>query len=223
MTVMAIFGLIMKIFVIGVDPPSEDKGFIQNSLVGALRPTNIPEEIVKLEKATTDLEQSNREVKYLKTELTSRGSIIEREKTRKDKIVSVINNNMWGKLKGKGLVIYEACVANGVHPFLQASVIIHETGAGTSKAVQNQNNVGGIMNENDKLKTFKTVDDSIWKMAEIMRKYYIEKNLTALDQFGHKYCPVGAANDPTGLNKYWVPAVSKVYIKMLNESGGIIW
>ena len=34
-----------------------------------------------------------------------------------------------------------------------------------------------------------------------------------IEYFGTKYCPVGARNDPQGLNSYWLPRVREYYRK----------
>ena len=33
---------------------------------------------------------------------------------------------------------------------------------------------------------------------------------------GNRYCPVGADNDPTGLNNHWIPNVKKITMRNLN-------
>ena len=33
---------------------------------------------------------------------------------------------------------------------------------------------------------------------------------------GNRYCPVGADNDPTGLNSHWIPNVKKITMRNLN-------
>ena len=65
---------------------------------------------------------------------------------------------------------------------LMIAISRHETGAWTSKAFKEKNNFGGIM----------------WKNATEIK-------------IGAIYCPVGAANDPNGLNKYWVGGVTNFY------------
>lgn len=206
---------------IGSEPPSAVNGKIQNFLVGTLAPTQVPEEIIKLQSKEIELMESEQDREYLRSELSSRGDIVDREKARKEMIIKAINNNIGGKLKGKGEVIYKASVTNKFPPFLQAAIIIHETGAGTSKAVRDRNNVGGIF-KGSSLKYYNSVDDSIYDMATRIKKYYIDEGKTTLESFGAKYCPIGASNDPTQLNKHWIPSVHKNYIKLLNESGGIL-
>lgn len=196
-----------------------EAGNVHKFLNSALKPTDIPEHIIELENTKEALLNSENNREYLRQELSSRGEIVDREKKRKDTIIAVLNNNLGGKLKGKGQVIYEASTANKYPAYLQASIIIHETGNGTSQAVRERNNVGGIF-EGNKLKYYKSVDDSIWDMASRIKKYYIDEGKTSIEAFGAKYCPIG--NNDDGTNKHWIPTVSKYYIKMLNESGNIL-
>ena len=45
----------------------------------------------------------------------------------------------------------------------------------------------------------------------------LEKVLIPLKKIGAKYCPVGAENDPKGLNQYWVSGVTSIYNSLLNS------
>ena len=37
---------------------------------------------------------------------------------------------------------------------------------------------------------------------------------------GNRYCPVGAENDPSGLNQHWIKNVTTFYIQFFKEGGG---
>ena len=96
----------------------------------------------------------------------------------------------------------------------------HETGNGTSKAWNELNNPGGLMYWNKSqgkmtLYKFDTKDDGIMFMAKILRKYYLDKGLTTIEEIGAKYCPV-ATND-NGYNKYWIPKVTQYYNEYKEE------
>jgi hypothetical protein len=170
-------------------------------------------------KSLTDNFESDRE--YLAS-LTSRGDIERKLENRKEIIIKVMNKNLGGKLKNKGSVIYEASTHNKFPPYLQCSIVIHETGNGNSLAIKNKANVGGIF-EGDHLKDYKgDIDRSIWDMAKRIKLYYIDEGRTTIEAFGKKYCPIGAKNDPKGLNKSWIPTVTKYYIKLINESEGVV-
>ena len=76
----------------------------------------------------------------------------------------------------------------------------HETAFGSSRAVRVNKNPGGLMGSNG-LQTFATLDEGIYKMAEILNKYYIRQGLTTIPQIGRKYAPL----DHSSLNIHWVP------------------
>ncbi|MEK4263691.1 MULTISPECIES: glucosaminidase domain-containing protein [Paenibacillus] len=98
----------------------------------------------------------------------------------------------------------------GISPALLAAIAVHETGNGTSNAIKNKNNVGGMMGKNG-LMTFSSVEEGIDKMASNLKRNYLDKGLTTIEAIQKKYAPNGAANDPTGLNSYWVSGVKKYY------------
>lgn len=124
--------------------------------------------------------------------------------------------HLGGVFKGKEQVFYDAAVNNGIDVVLLAAIAIHETGNGTSKAVREKNNPGGIMGSGG-LRTFATLDEGIHAMAKLLYDGYISQGLTTIAQIGRKYAPVGANNDPNNLNAHWVPNVTKI----ANELGGI--
>lgn len=49
-----------------------------------------------------------------------------------------------------------------------------------------------------------------------LRNYYLDEGRTSVALIQQKYCPVGAANDPTGLNNHWLGNVTRY----LEELGG---
>lgn len=124
------------------------------------------------------------------------------------KVVQIENNqetkDIWQQAEEKYNIEWE----------LLKAIWKHETGNGTSKAWLQYNNPGGLMYWNKSkgkmdFYKFKTQNDGIMKMAEILRKYYLDQGLTTIEQIGAKYCPVGT-ND-NGYNKYWIPKVTQYY------------
>lgn len=96
----------------------------------------------------------------------------------------------------------------GVDPALVKAVIQHETGNMSSKAAKNKNNFGGIMGKGG-LRTYGSAEEGIEAVAKLLatERY----NGKSIAQIGAIYAPVGAANDPTGLNNHWVTGVTKFY------------
>lgn len=162
---------------------------------------------------------------YIKEELASRSQAVQREEYKKKLMIKVINNNIGGKLQGKGEVIYKASIANKYPPYLMTAITMQETGGGRDKksVLYSHNNMGGIFNpKTDTPKHYDNVDQSVYDMAERIKKYYVDEGLTDIEKFGKKYCPVGVANDPKNLNKHWIPNVQRNYIKLINESEGLV-
>ena len=46
---------------------------------------------------------------------------------------------------------------------------------------------------------------------------YFDIGLDTLEKIQPKYCPIGAANDPTGLNKYWLSGTQKKYNELIGK------
>lgn len=139
---------------------------------------------------------------------------------KKENVISAINNNLSGDLKDKGIFFYYAGTMYNVNPMLLASIAIHESANGTSLATIRNKNIAGIMANSYKgvLKKYEDIDLCIAEMARLLKTNYIDLGLKDITSIGNKYCPVGANNDPTDLNKHWIPAVTKNYIKILKEA-----
>ncbi|MHC2672617.1 TP901 family phage tail tape measure protein [Bradyrhizobium diazoefficiens] len=120
------------------------------------------------------------------------------------------------RLAGKYDQIVAAARANGISPALLAGVIAHETGNGR---VLSGNNVAGLMDPATgmaKKMQFANLDTGISKAGQVVAKNY---RLAGgdLGKMGARYAPVGAANDPRGLNGGWPAGVRK---QMNALSGG---
>ncbi|MBT9450000.1 glucosaminidase domain-containing protein [Akkermansia glycaniphila] len=98
----------------------------------------------------------------------------------------------------------------GVDPDLLMAIAMHETGNGTSSAFRNKRNAMGVSDSRGP-RTFGSVEESIDYMARQLRKNYLDKGLTDIASIGAKYAPVGAGNDPKGLNGYWADGVGRYY------------
>ncbi|WP_081954015.1 glucosaminidase domain-containing protein [Paenibacillus sp. FSL R5-0345] len=123
-----------------------------------------------------------------------------------------LNSSLGGALKNTGDIFSSIGSKYGIDPALLAAIAVHETGNGTSNAVKTKNNVGGMMGKNG-LMTFSSIQEGIEKMASNLKRNYIDKGLTTIEAIQRKYAPSGAANDPNGLNDYWVNGVTTYYKK----------
>jgi hypothetical protein len=72
-----------------------------------------------------------------------------------------------------------------------------------------------MMTANGKMH-FASIDEGLNAGAANLYKNYISKGKTDIKEIAAKYSPVGASNDPNGLNKNWVGGVS-ARINSLNQ------
>lgn len=124
-----------------------------------------------------------------------------------------------GAFLGQGDLFLEVAERYGIDPVLLAGIASHETGYGTSSALVNKNNPGGVMDPETNwqvVKTFDTLEDGLDAMAKILHRMVIKEGRKTLEEIGSVYAPVGAENDPHNQNQYWVPNVGV----MMEDLGG---
>ena len=124
-----------------------------------------------------------------------------------------------GVLAGKGDLVAQIADEYGIPADIFAAIIAAETGRGTSKAIRYRNNPGGLMDPKTgcrSLQNFNTLEDGLRKMASNLKRNYFDKGRTTLATIKPKYCPDGAANDPRGLNKHWLPTTTKFAAQINN-------
>lgn len=121
-----------------------------------------------------------------------------------------LDNMLEGKLSGTATHFINAGKKYDIDPGLLSAIAIHETGNGSSRAVNEKNNVAGMMGK-DGLRSYESVEDSIFDMARNLRINYLNQGKDTIAEIGAKYAPVGAANDPTGLNNHWTKGVSRQF------------
>ena len=134
-----------------------------------------------------------------------------------NKKIKAIAHNLGGVMTGHSAYLYNKCIEYDVNPLLAAAIIIHESGNGTSVAIRKLNNIAGFMGSRG-LMRFDSIRDSIDFMVILLKEQYIDKGFDSIDSIQKKYCPVGAENDPTGLNKHWLPMVADYYNTLVKES-----
>lgn len=129
----------------------------------------------------------------------------EKQVVEENKVIDLENDNANN--------IYNKAIENGLtkdQAILVVSISRHETGNWTSKAFHNNYNFGGIM-DSDGLRDYENYDQGLNDFVRILKNYYFDLGLNTIEQIGTKYCPVGAENDPNGLNQYWVGGVTEFY------------
>lgn len=87
-----------------------------------------------------------------------------------------------------------------------------ETGSWNSKIYKNYNNVGGMYCKG--FIKYQSLDEGVNAFVLNLKRNYFDIGLNTIEKIGAKYCPVGAKNDPTGINKNWVPGVTNFYNQM---------
>lgn len=124
-----------------------------------------------------------------------------------------------GVLSNAGPTIIQLSNEYGIDPVLFAAILIQETGDGTSYAIREYNNPGGLMdpatNWSD-LQRFGSLEAGLRSTAHTIDNLMNKGGLSTVERLGSAYAPIGAANDPTGLNRHWVPNVKQ----FMNELGG---
>ncbi len=125
-----------------------------------------------------------------------------------------------GGLSGYKEVFEAAGKQYGIDPNLLMAISLHETGRGTSRAFREGNNAMGISDANGVRKQ-RSVADSIHYMAGLLAESPLYKkwresgrSLAVLQSI---YAPVGAGNDPRGLNKHWQDGVRKYYKQLTGK------
>lgn len=99
---------------------------------------------------------------------------------------------------------------------LLVAISKHETGNWTSSIYKNHYNFGGLMSKG-KLAQYNNIDEGLDAFINCLQTWYFNKGLTTPEKIQPIYCPVGAKNDPNGLNQYWLNNVNNYYNEYLNK------
>lgn len=139
-----------------------------------------------------------------------------------------MNKNSYQQMfKGKGVLdgqedlIIRVAEESKIDPVLMAAIVMHETGHGTSNAIKLYNNPGGLMSPSSnwsKLTRFETLSSGMSAMGRTMSRIVNKEGKKTIQEIGAVYAPVGADNDPTGLNGNWVRIVTEI----VSEFGGLV-
>ena len=172
------------------------------SLIGLaiLNFVNIPGKSVSAKTETTEKVAITTE--NLPVETTEKPIVEEKVENTTCKFDNENACNIYNKAIEKGLTENQS--------LLVVAISTHETGYWTSKAFTENHNFGGIMTSKG-LKSYSTYEEGLDHFVSVLKNYYFDKGLTTIEQIGAKYCPVGAENDPKGLNVNWVPNVTSIY------------
>ena len=112
-----------------------------------------------------------------------------------------------GVLKNKGSLFIEVARKNNICPITFAAIAMHESANGNSKFARERNNVFGIYLKG-KYHYFDSVEECIEYSGKLLGgKLYCGGRNYTIKKIQQIYCPVGANNDPRGINKYWLSGV----------------
>lgn len=124
----------------------------------------------------------------------------------------IARKNPESPLQGYGAVFVREGLANGIDPRALAAIARAESSLGSDPGARSINNAFGWGPH----RPFATWEENIATVAAGLKKGYIDEGLTTLAQIQAKYAPLGAANDPGGLNSNWLTNTTLLY----GELGG---
>ena len=105
----------------------------------------------------------------------------------------------------------------GIDWKMAVAISKHETGNYTSYGFKTLNNAGGLMywdGTKSALQSFDSLEKGIEKFISNLKYNYYDIGLDTIEEIQKKYAPIGVANDPNGLNNYWVSGVTKYYYSL---------
>jgi hypothetical protein len=161
----------------------------------------------------SDIEKEKLNIDNIQSSLKNSSSTVGSSLQYQEIDANALNTRLDGALKNAGSLFVEAGKKYQINPAFLAAVSMHETGNGASNAARFKNNVAGMMGKNG-LKSYVSVEESIFDMARNLRNNYLDEGKLTIAAIGAKYAPIGAANDPTGLNNHWVKGVQNYLDKM---------
>lgn len=126
-----------------------------------------------------------------------------------------------GQLPPQAQHLAESFIAAGqqynMDPLFLASISYHETGGWTSNAFYNRNNAMGVSNASgviDQASHGASINRMAASLAGAQGTAGYYNGANTVGQVGAIYAPIGAANDPNGLNNYWASGVGSTYDRL---------
>jgi hypothetical protein len=110
-------------------------------------------------------------------------------------------------LAGEGATFVAEAGAAGIDPRALVAIAAHETMLetyGPSQAIHNPFGLGPGW-------AFASDADAIARAAQTLGAYYLPAGRTTIPTIGARWAPLGAANDPAGLNGSWTTGVGTYY------------
>lgn len=180
-----------------------------------LKKVVINKQVLKVDNANKVINNDN---KVIKKEEEQEAEVIEVEDI--EKVDSTLNGCNMDYTSCK---IKEVAMLYGIDWRLSVAIARHECGYNNGEYISNayktKNNVGGLMyydaeSKKSKLMSFDTIDAGIEAFVSNLKRNYFDLGLDTIEEIQPKYAPVGATNDPYGLNNVWQIGV-KAYLSQL--------
>lgn len=91
------------------------------------------------------------------------------------------------ELDGLGQAFEDGEDATGINALFVASIVVHESGWGTSRLAREENNLGGIVGRNG-YRSFNSKEECISYMFDLLNRLYIGKGRDTVEKISKIYC-----------------------------------
>lgn len=178
-------------------------------------------------KVKYELNKNNKELKLDDEHFEEQKDIKVSEETKETEILEVEDVNKVEEVVDKCMMDYTSCkikevaIREGINDWkIPVAIARHECGYKDnqylSNAFKNKNNVGGMMyydttTKSSYLMSFDTIDSGVEAFVSNLKRNYFNVGLDTIEKIQPKYAPVNSANDPYGLNEFWVSGVKSFY------------
>lgn len=121
-----------------------------------------------------------------------------------------------GALEGKSKEMVKIAKKHDVPPKLFIAITAAESMWGRGANATQQKNPLSVMGAGTIHDTgFSSVEEGLEAGAKNLNELYISEGLTTPEKIGPKYAPTeNATNDPTGMNKRWIPTVKQIMAQL---------
>ena len=179
-------------------------------------------------KVKYELNKNDEKIKLDEEHFEKQKDIKVSEETKEEtEILEVEDVNKVEEVVDKCMMDYTSCkikevaIREGISDWkIPVAIARHECGYKDnqylSNAFKNKNNVGGMMyydttTKSSYLMSFDTIDSGVEAFVSNLKRNYFNIGLDTIEKIQPKYAPVNAANDPYGLNEFWVSGVRAFY------------
>ena len=179
-------------------------------------------------KVKYELNKNDEKIKLDEEHFEKQKDIKVSEETKEEtEILEVEDVNKVEEVVDKCMMDYTSCkikevaIREGITDWkIPVAIARHECGYKDnqylSNAFKNKNNVGGMMyydttTKSSYLMSFDTIDSGVEAFVSNLKRNYFNVGLDTIEKIQPKYAPVNAANDPYGLNEFWVSGVKAFY------------